>query len=289
MKYFIVSDVHGYYDKMIEALNKAGYDKNNPEHIFVSLGDLLDRGRQPYECISFVNSLPKERKILIRGNHETLLNDAAWRECFEWNDFPNGTSQTVRDLYNHENAAISGEGFNYADETQNGYKNQEETLRWLRHWGPYKQYHYSTVPYAVVGDNIFVHGWVPNETKCKADLEKFHTTQWEHAAWRNGMQAYYWCGPVYKTEEDFQEEWDINDNIDTSTICTVFCGHYHTSWWRKHITHEQASSIPRDEEWDEMTAEERANWFRPVIRPGLVALDACTAYSGIINCYVLET
>ena len=28
-KYFVVSDIHGFYDELIEALNTAGYDKNN--------------------------------------------------------------------------------------------------------------------------------------------------------------------------------------------------------------------------------------------------------------------
>lgn len=40
-KFFVVSDVHGFYDEMIEALNKAGFDKNNKDHVFISCGDLL--------------------------------------------------------------------------------------------------------------------------------------------------------------------------------------------------------------------------------------------------------
>ena len=40
--YFIVADVHSFYDEMIKALNGAGFDVNNSMHIFVSLGDLLD-------------------------------------------------------------------------------------------------------------------------------------------------------------------------------------------------------------------------------------------------------
>lgn len=40
-KYFIVADVHSYYDEMIKALTEAGFEKNNLDHIFVSLGDLL--------------------------------------------------------------------------------------------------------------------------------------------------------------------------------------------------------------------------------------------------------
>lgn len=40
-KYFCVADVHGFYNEMMSALNNAGYDKNNPNHVFCSCGDLL--------------------------------------------------------------------------------------------------------------------------------------------------------------------------------------------------------------------------------------------------------
>ena len=73
MKYFITADVHGYFSILESALNSAGFDRNNSEHFFVSLGDLLDRGPEPRECLQFVNSL--DRKILIRGNHEDLMEE----------------------------------------------------------------------------------------------------------------------------------------------------------------------------------------------------------------------
>ena len=41
---YCVSDVHSFYDELMTALTKAGFDINNEEHIFVSCGDLLDRG-----------------------------------------------------------------------------------------------------------------------------------------------------------------------------------------------------------------------------------------------------
>ena len=74
-RYFVCADVHSYFDELIIALNKAGFDINNKEHIFVSCGDLLDRGNNSIECLDFVNNLPQDRKILIRGNHEDLLED----------------------------------------------------------------------------------------------------------------------------------------------------------------------------------------------------------------------
>ena len=79
MKYFVVSDVHSFYDEMVAALTSVGFDYNNPDHILVSCGDLLDRGNKTLETLKYVNGLPKERKILIRGNHEDLLTECIKR------------------------------------------------------------------------------------------------------------------------------------------------------------------------------------------------------------------
>ena len=89
-KLFVVSDVHSFYTQLIKVLNEKGFDKNNPEHWFVSCGDLLDRGPESQQCLKFVNSL--ERKILIRGNHEDLMEEAINRGVFYSQDMSNGTS-----------------------------------------------------------------------------------------------------------------------------------------------------------------------------------------------------
>ena len=49
-KLFVVSDVHSFYTQLIKVLNEKGFDKNNPEHWFVSCGDLLDRGPESQQC-----------------------------------------------------------------------------------------------------------------------------------------------------------------------------------------------------------------------------------------------
>ena len=98
MKYFIFSDVHGFYDELMLAIDRAGFDKDNPEHIIVSLGDLLDRGTKPLQCLRFVNSLPSDRRILIRGNHEDLMEEVIARRESNQHDWHNGTIQTALDL-----------------------------------------------------------------------------------------------------------------------------------------------------------------------------------------------
>ena len=72
-KLFCVSDIHGFYDEFNQALDDAGFDPWNSEHWLIVCGDVWDRGSQPVEVMRYLNGLP--RKILIKGNHESLLQD----------------------------------------------------------------------------------------------------------------------------------------------------------------------------------------------------------------------
>ena len=70
-KLFVLSDIHGHYSEMKKALDEAGFDPENGSHIFVSCGDLFDRGMENVAVYDFVRGL--KHKILIRGNHEDML------------------------------------------------------------------------------------------------------------------------------------------------------------------------------------------------------------------------
>ena len=70
MKCFIVTDVHSFYDEMMLALDKKGFDKDNPNHVFISLGDLLDRGTMIIEPSTDVY----EGMIVGIHNRENDLN-----------------------------------------------------------------------------------------------------------------------------------------------------------------------------------------------------------------------
>ena len=66
-KYFVASDIHSFYTPFIIELNKTSFDLNNEEHILIICGDLFDRGSESLKLYEFIKSLPKERRILIRG------------------------------------------------------------------------------------------------------------------------------------------------------------------------------------------------------------------------------
>lgn len=76
MKYFIISDIHGYYDVMISSLQKAGFDNHNEDHQLIVCGDMFDRGKQSKEVFEYLFKLHTEKKAtIIIGNHDIFLLD----------------------------------------------------------------------------------------------------------------------------------------------------------------------------------------------------------------------
>lgn len=256
-KYFIISDIHSYFNQMIDALNNAGFDKNNCEHIFVSLGDLLDRGPDPIKCLEFVNSLPEDRKILIKGNHETLLEDCLYNKYFTKYDFSNGTADTV---------VLLGD-FLCVDDVTEVFQRAKNNAEW-------KKYKKSLMDYYEDDKHIFVHGWIP----CKSnDSNMYHARgikytfdenwrngDWKSARWINGADA-----------------WNQGVRVDGKTI---YCGHWHCSWPRAHIDH---TGVEFDNKYSINPSHRKAD-FSPWYNDGICCIDSCCSYSHKINCVVIE-
>lgn len=181
MKFFCVSDVHSYYSAMKKALDDAGFDRNNPEHWLISCGDAFDRGDESEEVLHFLMSL--ERKILVKGNHDLLLEDLCMREFPYSHDFSNGTVRTVNDI------GGAGEGYPFDKCCENT-------------WNRTAAYRALLVNYFETENYIFVHSWVP--LKCLDDMPKHYTknrqfeydpnwriadrNSWEQAMWGNPFE-----------------------------------------------------------------------------------------------------
>lgn len=189
-----VSDVHGFYDEMMTALKEVNF---NPEtDLFVSCGDAMDRGPKPRQVIEFLNRLPN--KVLVRGNHEQLMQDAIRRKCFLSHDFHNGTANTAYDFCTKENA---------------GVMNHAQILGELRDDPEYQKYISLLVNYYETEHYIFVHSWIPGGE------DWFYATQskWNKAMWGN--------------------PFDIAAVVGNKTGKTIVHGHWHnsTGWARKGV------------------------------------------------------
>lgn len=203
-KLFCISDVHGFYDEMIAALNEAGFNPNDESHWLISGGDHIDRGDQPAEVMKYLMSLP--RKILIKGNHEELLVDCCERGYAMGHDFSNGTFDTINEL----------------GDAGMGYSFDECCTRTLARVHMFLD---NMVNYFETKNYIFVHSFVPlnsnstlppyylkgkNYTKMD-NWREANNLQWEDSRWGNPY------------------ELAAQDLLPDKTL--VF-GHWHTSWPR---------------------------------------------------------
>ena len=101
MRYYVVSDVHGFYAPLIQALTDAGFFDDAEPHKLIVLGDLMDRGREAVKTQEFIlKQMEKDAVILIRGNHEDLYEDLVTQDCGIPYDFhlSNGTYDTALQL-----------------------------------------------------------------------------------------------------------------------------------------------------------------------------------------------
>ena len=98
MKYFVTSDIHGYFSEFKKALDDAGFDYNNKEHILVVCGDLFDRGSEALEVYKYIKGLPRNRRILIRGNHDYLFVNLFNKDKPDISDIEDGTFDTMCQL-----------------------------------------------------------------------------------------------------------------------------------------------------------------------------------------------
>jgi serine/threonine protein phosphatase 1 len=246
-KFFCISDIHSFYEPMIEALNNAGFNPENPEHILVVCGDVFDRGPNSAKVLSYLRRL--ERKILIKGNHEQLLVECCERGYPGSHDFSNGTHKTICDLG-------GADEYNPFDEC---------CTRTLARVATFLD---DMVNYFETEHYIFVHGWIP--VNCD-----------------DGMPAYYRKKRRFSKMENFreatQQQWDDamwlsgpDMALDgyNNTGKTIVFGHWHTSYlWS---IKDGRSEFGDDAKFDIFYGD------------NFIAIDACTAYSGKVNCLVIE-
>lgn len=142
-KLFVVSDVHGNFTALSEALARAGFDRDNEDHIFVSCGDLFDRGSESVQVYDFVRSL--ERKILMRGNHEDMLREVLEYGRLTEDAKTNGTDITVIEMFGVD---AVGEDECLSPDYAEKYAELMEFID-------------SMLNYHEEGRYIFTHGWLP--------------------------------------------------------------------------------------------------------------------------------
>lgn len=206
MTFYVISDIHSYYEQMINALNEAGFDKRNPDHTLVVCGDAFDRGSQAFETLEYLNSL--ERKVLIKGNHDDMLLELLKRKVPSLIDDRNGTLSTVYQL---------------------GYDTDIKTFEKFcdKAYERFKPFYDSMVDYFETENYIFVHSWIPLIRQDTLPKHYTRKRKWAfNEDWRNAFEDSWddarWGNPYELASQGFKPDK------------TVVFGHWHTSWPRAH-------------------------------------------------------
>lgn len=247
MKYYIVSDIHGFYTPFIKAIADNGWFSDIEPHRLIICGDLFDRGSEAKELEKFILELiDTNQVILIKGNHEDLFLDYVNSGCkYDESHKHNGTMDTVCQLVGCTEEDLIAD--------PKGISERAKSTELYRTIIPKMNNFFETDHY------IFVHGWIP----CFQVGYKYFSIpfwrlasneDWYWSRWVNGMEAWH----------DVKEEGE-----------TIICGHWHASYG--HCRYETGGN-----EFDEKAD------FTPFYGDGIIAIDACTAHTGSVNCIVIE-
>lgn len=255
MKLFVTSDIHSYFQPFKEALDSAGFDSNNEEHWLIVCGDCFDRGPESEELLHFLMSL--NRKILVKGNHDLLLEDCCSRGYPEWHDSRNGTKQTIQDL----GKAAEGSSFRLCCQNT---------------WNKTAAYRELLVNYFETEKYIFVHSWIPTKITYDQSASKpWYQVGKKHSFmldWRDANEVEWeeamWGNPFYRAQDGLNK-----------TGKTIVFGHWHCSaGYFLNNSENKYSEFGSDACWEPYINKEQ----------GIIALDRCTAHTGEVNVLVLE-
>ena len=164
MRYIVIADVHGEYDKMIAALTSVNFDKN--KDCLIVNGDIVDRGPQVKKCVDFVLNLP--HKIVIWGNHEDMLYDL---------------------LHQYRYYVAEIDGHNGVPKTAKAYGFFHPILMveaWETHKTMSLRRYFSLCVNAVqIGNYIITHASAP-----LGDLSSLHMREWKECMNANSLEWY---------------------------------------------------------------------------------------------------
>ena len=266
----------------MESLKSSGFDVDNPEHVLILLGDIFDRGREPYNVYKFIRSLPPERVILVKGNHEYLLLELVNRKMPFDHDFHNGTFQTLVDLYKNPwkeaKKWIKKHYFEYKDKDQlhidaNEYakklveklynnKKINEIVKWINSS--------SWLNYFELGQYIFVHSFIP----LKGETPKTYFHNWRDYADKQMWEQCVWGCPYELYLAGYFKEEEKNGKI-------LVCGHWHTSDFYNKLLYQ-------NDNFKQLDIRTSNPIFKSDKYPGLIGIDACTALTKKVNVLVIK-
>jgi len=263
MKYFFISDIHGQYEKMRQALFDAEFCMERDT--IVSVGDPFDRGPDSKKVLEYLMSCP--HRILIWGNHDARLYQLMkGSDYIAYYDFQNGVPATLK--------SFTGIGQQAGLDTQIYLLNYDACYLKIAQ----KLYKYfKECCWAVeFEDLIATHAWLPHTRDL---VNNSHYSLIEN--WRDIKAQDIW----------FECSWGRSDLCYASKAFPdkpLLIGHWHA--WRLAVDNGEK----RFEKVNikDLTKNDNVNcdlWKSPDGK--LIAIDGCSNWStgGKVNVYVYES
>lgn len=201
--YFVFSDTHSFAKELKIALKEAGFDRKNKEHCIIFCGDLFDRGNESMEIYRFIRSIPKYRRILVKGNHEELYDDLLYKNYPDYYDFSNGTVKTFCQI-----AGVKDVWYEEKTWREIRTKVKKSDITKFLHSKEWKDYY-------ELGKYIFVHSFIPRRE------------DWRNANYREWSRSRWGC------------PWEQYKNglfdAEAKKGKILVCGHWHTSDFRENL------------------------------------------------------
>lgn len=291
-KYFITSDIHSFFDIFHKALLDAGFEENNPDHILIVCGDIFDRGEQPLEVYHYLRNLPKEKRILIRGNHEFLLREMVNRGFSLSHDVSNGTKETLYllnqfsekefnilrwEMVKKAPSCGTPEYKKWQEEYDEIITKKEEALyttdiiKEILGWIFSDEW----VNFYELDKYIFVHSFIPVTEKYnfKTNTETLIVSaNWRESSLSNWEDATWGC--PWKSIKKTEKSRTLKGKV-------IVCGHWHASDMWNNL------DFARDYE-HHMDLYEMNPIYKSDFCPRLIALDACTAATHGVNILTID-
>ena len=137
---YAVGDVHGENEALRELLAKLPVQ---PADLVIFLGDAINRGPDPFDCVEQILAFNRCRKVFVQGNHEEAL--LLFLEDGDISALSGMDAQTTLDSYARRGYALT--------------PGDPSSLP-LSHLRFYSQAEAWTLPFYITGDCIFTHaGW----------------------------------------------------------------------------------------------------------------------------------
>ena len=179
-KMFVVSDVHGHYTLLKEALDRAGFDQENADHLLICCGDYFDRGNENVAVLKFLERV--KHKVLLRGNHEDLLLKLLQTGKLLPHHYINGSMRTLENFFGKYSIDPVNETIDFSGKT----RTVDRICKFIE----------ETIDYYENENYVFVHGWLPEDALTPETRQKASPEAWAEARWVRWNEQYVGHRPL---------------------------------------------------------------------------------------------